>query len=403
MARLAAEQKLCYYPAHPLAIEQLAKHLRPRGPDPEKKYDTICALDPCAGEGKAIRQLTDLLGIDEDHVYTVELDPDRGQAIKDLIPGGHHIGPATFLGCQITGFSFGLTYVNPPFSDELGGGRREEQAFVERVTPLLAVKGILVLVCPLKALAGKKRFVEYLDANHEEIRVYRFPDGEDDHGNKIRPYNEIVVIGRKRKETLPHDSLRNGTLHQMSFQWRDNYCMEDLPELGGMQPVSWRDGHASYDLDTKAKVWEIPHSWRPNTYKKNSHTDAELDEAIKSSPLNKHFAELLPVAVAQPPLSLDKGHLGMILASGVLDGVVHGPHGTHIVRGSSYKKQYLDHQATESTMNIETGAVTTKEIYRERMITCIRALVDYPTPQILTFSNDVKEEETTHEEGDEDL
>ena len=39
--RLAAQAKLGYYPANPLAIEQLTKHLYCRGPDPTKKYDTI--------------------------------------------------------------------------------------------------------------------------------------------------------------------------------------------------------------------------------------------------------------------------------------------------------------------------------------------------------------------------
>ena len=43
-------------------------------------------------------------------------------------------------------------------------------------------------------------------------------------------------------------------------------------------------------------------------------------------------------------------------------------------------------------MNPESGAVTTKETLRERMITVIRCAVDYPAPEIFTFSNDVVEE-----------
>src|SRR4051794_37295452 len=107
MARLAAEQKLCYYPANPLAIAALIKHLRCRPPDPAKKSNTLNCIDPCAGKGEAIKQIADGLGIDGDHVYTIEFDPERGKAIKELITDGHHISPASALGCQVTGHSFG--------------------------------------------------------------------------------------------------------------------------------------------------------------------------------------------------------------------------------------------------------------------------------------------------------
>jgi hypothetical protein len=54
-------------------------------------------------------------------------------------------------------------------------------------------------------------------------------------------------------------------------------------------------------------------------------------------------------------------------------------------------------------MNPDTGAVTTTEVYRERMITTIRCVVDWPTAEIHTFSNDQKEEKAEHiEAGDEE-
>ena len=337
------------------------------------------------------------------HVYTVELDKDRCNDVKELIPGGHHVGPASFLGVECTGHSFGLVYVNPPFDQELGGGRREEMAFCQQATPLLVTKGILVLICPLTALVGSGQFVDFLDANFEDIAVYRFPDGEDEDGKLIRPYKEIAVIGKRRKEVLPKDSLATaGALNKMDMRWRDSFQIENLPPLGGVQPMSWTRGSPSYLSEADLHVWEIPHSWRPNTFKKNAFTDEELDEQIANSPLNRRFEEPMPLEIGRPPLALDRGHLGLILASGMLDGVVHGPHGSHVVRGGSFKKTYLDHEATVSTANAETGATTTKETYRERMITCIRCAIDYPISQICTFSNDVKEEVEEHVDADDD-
>ena len=42
--RLAAQQRLGFYPANPVAIAELAKHLYPRGPDPTKRIDTVNIL-----------------------------------------------------------------------------------------------------------------------------------------------------------------------------------------------------------------------------------------------------------------------------------------------------------------------------------------------------------------------
>ncbi len=98
---------------------------------------------------------------------------------------------------------------------------------------------------------------------------------------------------------------------------------------------------------------------------------------------------------ARPPLPLDKGHLGLILASGMLDGVVEGPHGVHVVRGSSHKKEYHNKEASKSEEDPETGAVTTKDVFSERMITVIRCVEQDGV--IYTHSNDVTEAEADDE------
>ena len=249
--RLAAQAKAGFYPAHPLAIAELVKHLDVRAPDPSKKYDTINILDPCAGEGVAIRDIAVGLGVAEEHVYTVELDGKRSEAIKTLMPRSNHVGPAGFESCQITGASFGLVYCNPPFDDELGGGKREEMRFTELSTRKLVPRGILVLVCPVKALVGNREFVQYIDANFEDVAVYKFPDGDDPDTEKaLRNYNEIVVIGKKRGSAIPLDAIeRVGALHAMQMQWRGYITTESLPALGQMLPKHYTSGRPSYEHD----------------------------------------------------------------------------------------------------------------------------------------------------------
>ena len=175
-----------------------ALHLQLRPPNAAKKVDTCLALDPCCGQGVAIQALTAALGIPEEQVYTVELDGERSTAAQALMPRHHHLGPAGFAGTQITSASFGLVYLNPPFGSELCARQRQEVTFTEIATRKLVPKGILTLVCPFKALHGNKEFCELIDANYEDVCVYKFPDGEDAVGNAIRPYHEITVIGKKR-------------------------------------------------------------------------------------------------------------------------------------------------------------------------------------------------------------
>lgn len=382
--RLAGVAKAGFYPAAPEAIAHLVKHLYCRLPNPEKPNDTIQILDPCAGEGAAVKQIAEALAIPNERVYAIELDAARVEKVKENIPGANVLGPASFFGTMVTGFSFGVAYVNPPFDDELGGGRREEQAFCEVATRKLVPHGIMVLVCPIKAFVGNRNFVEFFDRWYEEPSLYKFPDD-------FRPYNEIVVFGRKRRQELPSDSLwEHGRLHQMQCHYSGYITINSLPPLGSVQPKRFTNGQPSYDREEHIRTYEIPLGWKPSTWKKTNFTDDELTEAISGSPLNKILDEVKPRQQDRPPLPLDKGHLGLMLASGKLDGPVEGPHGVHIVRGSSHKVEYHNKEASKSEENPDTGAVTTKDVFSQRPVTVIRC-VDR-RGQIHTFSNEPQEE-----------
>jgi Uncharacterised methyltransferase family (DUF6094) len=377
--RLAAVAKCGFYPASLVAIDGILKHLRLAEAKPDHQF----ILDPCAGEGQAIKQIAEGLGVPFDRTYVVELDLGRTEGIKENLPGVNVLGPATFMGVQITGHSFGLVYCNPPFDFEEGGGRREEQSFVMRSTYLLAPKGILALVCPMNTLIGNRSFVEYIDANFEDIQVYKFPDEQ-------RNYNEIVLFGRKRKTELPGEAIYQfGELHQRGWQWRSSMQIETLPSLGDVQPTDWDGGIPSDEREDAVQVWEIPPGSRPHTFKKTTFTEVELTACLAASPLNDHFKEVTPLPLKRPPLPLDKGHLGLILASGMLDGVVAGPHESHVVRGSSTKIEYHNKELSKSDEDPETGAVTTKEVYSQRMVTIIRCVTQ--DGKLYTFSNAPKE------------
>lgn len=380
--RLQAQAKLGWYPAHPDAVRGIASYLELDA----RKPGEVQLIDPCAGEGAAIALLADLLGVPRERAYAVELDAGRAAICKERLP--NTLGPASFLGTRITGMSFGLAYVNPPFDSEIGGGRREEQAFAEKATRLLVARGVLALVVPLGALLGNRPFCQFLDSRFEDIRVLAFPK----HG---RPYNEIVVLGRKRKVDLPMESTaQRGDLHEMEIHFR-TYCdwFDMLSVVGSTtyQRITSGRPHGTEPMPT----YEVPWAWKPNTFAKISYTEGELEAALATSPLNALLAEFTVPPPARPPLPLDKGHVALLLASGMLNGVVEGVDGPHVVRGTAKKVEYISERS--STENQDSGAVTEKVVFSQKIVLTIRAVGE--DGAIKTFS-DAPPQDATGEAAD---
>jgi hypothetical protein len=88
MARLASVVKQGFYPAHPEAIAGILRHLKIPDPPPDPKFkpEDINILDPCAGEGKALVQLAEGLGVSQGHVFAVELNASRAARIAEAHP-----------------------------------------------------------------------------------------------------------------------------------------------------------------------------------------------------------------------------------------------------------------------------------------------------------------------------
>lgn len=383
--RLAGQAKAGYYPAHPHSIELLSKHLVLQPFGANNKNNTHQILDPCAGCGLAVKQLAGLIAIPEDNVYAIELDAGRGDTLRANLPTGRVEAPASFLNMAVTYQSFGIVYVNPPF-DWSGAGQREEQVFAAHAMRALITGGVMVLIMPFTAIKSNRNFCEFLDMNFEDGALWKFPDGEDDEGKAYRPYNEVAYIGRRRKQQLPGDQLKSlGDLHKMQMHWGYVDLMA-LPPLGGIQPKGWGGGNPSYEREPLIRLYEVQGAWKPHSFKKTKFTEDELLAELAKSPLNDTLKEVQELPVASPPLPLSQGHLGLVLASGMLDGVVEGPHGPHVVRGSSSKIKYHNVAAsTHRVTNKETGAVTSREVWSERMITTIRTVDE--DGKIQTYSN----------------
>jgi hypothetical protein len=204
MARNASVMKQGYYPAPPEAIAGILRHLKipDPPPDPNCKRDDLNIVDPCAGEAKALVQIAEGLGVSWGHVFAVELNASSSARIAEAYPNIRLLGPCSFEATRITRHSFSLVYLNPPFDDQLDGGGREDTSFLKQSIDLLVPGGILVLVCPVTQVFGKRRMCGLLDTWFDQLELYLFPD-------HCRHFNECVVFGRRRKTPMPDELIND--------------------------------------------------------------------------------------------------------------------------------------------------------------------------------------------------
>ncbi|MFN4259524.1 MAG: DUF6094 domain-containing protein [Gemmataceae bacterium] len=324
--RLAAQLKGGFYPAHEKAVDLAASFLQ--APVGEK----FAILDPCAGEGTAIRQLGEMLDCPQSMIHAIELDDSRAEVVHTALPDAHVLAPADIFGCRVSCGNFSFIWLNPPF-DYSYGGRRVEEQFLWKATEWLRPGGVMALVCPEDVVE------EYSDARlhfgryYENVTVVPFPEPH-------RPFNEVLVFGHKR--TRPEiDRTKD---------WK-----------------AWDSVQAP-----KGFRYHIPPSNGPRWFQKIQPTEPELERMLIGSPLRSYLNSPPVAPVPSPPLPLGIGHVALLLASGHLDGIVH-PQGKlpHVVRGTSRKHSFVsDVTDTEN----EDGSTTTRTTISERIELVIRTV-----------------------------
>lgn len=302
--RLIAQAALGYYKAPPDAVQAIRSHLRADRP--------FTLLDPCAGQGEALKLLADALNVPADSTYAVELDAGRSADVAANIPGVKLLGPASYFGTRISPGTFGLIYCNPPFDDQLGGGMRDEHRFASRAIDQLDTNGILALVVPITAIRYNNPFQEMLECRLTDLGMFAFPA-------HCRPYKELVIFGRRpRREAAPDRRTK-------FFNTTREAGVDEAPVLG-----------------TGDRVWAIPATDGPRIWLRSRLTQGEILEALARSPLTKLLADPVEMEPDRPLLPLYKAHIAMTLAAQIVGGVIE-PEGEppHVVRGTVTKQPII--------------------------------------------------------------
>ncbi|MBC8867795.1 MAG: hypothetical protein H8E44_00160 [Planctomycetes bacterium] len=337
--RLAGQLKGGFYPAPPEAIEHIASYLIP----PDGPFHI---LDPCAGEGAAIKQFGVILNCVPANVHAIELDEGRTERLLANLPDSRVLAPASFFGTTVKHGAFGFVWANPPYTDEIGGGARVEEKFLARALRLVAPKGILALAVPERVAKWDYALRRQIKTWLDNVQLVPYPD---DH----RKYDEVVIIGVKR--------AKMGNPYDADDDWTD-----------------------------EGRAYQIPESLGPGErFLKSDLTDAEYADLLTRSPLMEYLDPPAEPPLPRPPLAPGVGHLALLLASGHLDGIVEPPgEAPHVVRGVAKKTQYVKDETKE---DLGEGKSKTKTVYSERITLTVRAVA--PDGEMYTFTDEPEEKE----------
>ena len=183
--RLEGRVLMGYYSTPLCVVERVKAFLK----FPDSK---INVLDPCCGEGEALKALVDGKNAE---TYGVELDVYRAEEAKKKI---NHVLKCGIEEARISNKVFSILWLNPPYdweNEEIDEKcERKEKTFLQCTQQYLKPKGLLVYIIPKHRL--DKTIAKILAYRFEEFKVYRFPALE------YEDFKQIVLMCQKKKITV---------------------------------------------------------------------------------------------------------------------------------------------------------------------------------------------------------
>lgn len=309
-------------------------------------------FDPCCGEGTILRSFADEMkqeGV-QFHTYGVELDENRSGKAKEQLDV---VVRSSFENMMISHDYFPLIFLNPPYNTELRTENKKSEKmefnFLKRAHLYLQDGGIMVYVIPYDRFA-RDDISYFLAKNYEEIGLMRFSDENEE----FEQFKQCVFIGRKRAAT------KNDTYFNDRFA---NFC-ENMSDLAFVRKhVSTLAQMVSH------KDWTIPELRHQNKLIFTSRVDYKSAyEGVGKSEGISTFKKRLnrgngyslqeeKTDAERAKMPIASGQLGLLLITGVADGLLGEGDTLHAVRGS--ENVYYEH-------SFEQLEKTTKEVVLQK-------------------------------------
>ncbi|KQN96854.1 DUF6094 domain-containing protein [Paenibacillus sp. Leaf72] len=183
MARLESEAKGGFYPTPEVEMELILKRVK------ATEGDTVSILDPCAGNGDALKQIQTHLHLfnTKPITYGIEIEKTRAEAAADKID---HVIACGYEESRMSHDAFSMLYLNPPFMKYRGG--RAETIFLRDLTMpegYLSIGSLVILNIPQHVLSDVAKLIA---SRLEDVKVYRFTDANFDQ------YEQVIVYGYRK-------------------------------------------------------------------------------------------------------------------------------------------------------------------------------------------------------------
>jgi SAM-dependent methyltransferase len=213
---------------------------------------------------------------------------------------------------------------------------RDDKFLLSMATKYLAPKGILIFITPKEFIDGQICFK--LANNYEDITIVRLDDDEYEQQRKC------IIIAKKRQRVERDEKLAYELIQNKYRPYKE------IPVLSFQQTPL-------YQVPSKKKEDVINFRIGPITMEEALQTmrrSTLIDNYIKT------FGTVLDNVMPEPPTQLHKGHVSLLLASGLLNGYIGTGPDQHLVKGSVVK------MATEVTEEEETiNGIESKTVERE--------------------------------------
>jgi len=272
----------------------------------------LAALDPCAGEGRALELITEGAS---GHRHGIELDAHRAAQARARL-GGVIYGDCFDVECRAESLS--LLTLNPPYDtavNDEGPSERLEALFLQHTYRWLKAGGVLVLIIPVAQLAvcGNLLSVQFKDTE-----VYRLTEPD-----SVR-YKQVALFGvrRTRRE---RERLSDGEISRTRIE-----CGRKARDYESLLVLSDRPG----------RLYPVPEGGPVELIHRGLPLDL-IEDALPNSPAYRQAHRILLApemrAAGRPLTPLHQGHVALLATSGRLDGVFGQDELRHLARWQGVK------------------------------------------------------------------
>jgi predicted RNA methylase len=240
MARLAAQEKLEFYPTPEEEIENILENIKLKG--------TIRVLDPCAGDGRFFRLFKK--HYPKADYYGIELDTERYQQCCSIISRGqteeenkNKFFESNMLNADaleevdiMRKGCFNLLFLNPPYDYYAPTGERIEYEFLKKYTPYLHKGGVLIFIINPSAVTMGLSY--YLLSHYKLMFCYKITVDTTYHqfmliGRRYTNYPDDNIV-RKIQQTLYYEPVNTQADGFQDLEKKLKLCKVDLPPVNDL-------------------------------------------------------------------------------------------------------------------------------------------------------------------------